>query len=77
MSEHQSVRQSVVVAREDERGGKRLMGYVVGEEEVTAAELKRHLRKRLPEYMVPEAILMLEEMPVTANGKIDRKRLPM
>ncbi|HKX29664.1 MAG TPA: condensation domain-containing protein, partial [Blastocatellia bacterium] len=44
--------------------------------EVTAAELKRHLRERLPGYMVPEAIVMLNEMPVTANGKIDRRRLP-
>jgi acyl carrier protein len=49
---------------------------VVGEEGATAAELKRHLRERLPEYMIPEAILMLEEMPATASGKIDRKRLP-
>ena len=76
LNEHRSVRQSVVVAREDERGGKRLVGYVVGEEGVTAAELKRHVRERLPEYMVPEAIVVLEEMPLTANGKIDRKRLP-
>ena len=71
------MKQSVVVASEDERGGKRLLGYVVGEEEATAAELKRYLRERLPEYMVPEAIVMLEEMPLTANGKIDRKRLPV
>ena len=41
------------------------MGYVVGAEGVTAAELKRHVRERLPEYMAPEAILILEEMPVT------------
>jgi amino acid adenylation domain-containing protein len=46
-------------------------------EEVTApAELKSQLRARLPEYMVPEAIVMLEKMPLSANGKIDRKRLP-
>ena len=76
LNEHRSVRQSVVVAREDERGGKRLVGYVVGEEGVTAAELKS-IRERLPEYMVPEAIVILEEMPITANGKIDRKRLPV
>src|SRR5262249_16657834 len=46
-------------------------------EGTTSAELKRHLRERLPEYMVPEAILILEEMPLTPNGKIDRKRLPL
>jgi amino acid adenylation domain-containing protein len=77
LEEHGSVKQSVVVAREDERGRKRLLGYVVGEEGTTAAELKIHLRERLPEYMVPEAILMLEEMPLTMNGKIDRRRLPI
>ena len=76
LNEHGSVKQSVVAASNDERGGKRLLGYVVGEEGATAAELKRHLRERLPEYMVPEAILKLDEMPVTASGKIDRKRLP-
>jgi acyl transferase domain-containing protein/acyl carrier protein len=76
LNEHSSVRQSVVIAREDERGGKRLLGYVVGEEEATVAELKRHLRKRLPEYMVPETILFLDEMPLLLSGKIDRDRLP-
>ncbi len=76
LNEHRSVKQSVVVAREDENGGKRLLGYVVGEGGVTAAELKSYVRERLPEYMVPEAIMILEEMPLTANGKVDRKRLP-
>ena len=76
LDEHWAVRQSIVVAEEHERGGKRLIGYVVGEEAATPAELKRHLRERVPEYMVPEAILILEEMPLTANGKINRKRLP-
>ena len=76
LNEHRGVRQSAVLAREDERGDKRLVGYVVGEDDATPAELKRYLRERLPEYMVPEPILTLEEMPVTANGKIDRKRLP-
>ena len=75
LNEHRSVKQSVVVVREDERGDKRLVGYVVGEE-ANAAELKRHVRERLPEYMAPESIMVLEEIPTTANGKIDRKRLP-
>jgi amino acid adenylation domain-containing protein len=77
LNKHRLVRQSVVVARADGRGGKRLMGYVVGAEGVTAVELKKHLRGQVPEYMVPETILILEEMPVTANGKIDHRRLPM
>jgi len=77
LDEHRCVKQSVVIAREDERGDKRLVGYVVGEEGATAAELKKRVRERLPEYMVPEVILVLEELPLTANGKIDRKKLPM
>jgi amino acid adenylation domain-containing protein len=76
LNEHRSVKQSVVVASKDERGRKRLQGYVVAEG-VTSTELKKHIRERLPEYMVPETIGVLEEMPVTANGKIDRKRLPV
>jgi amino acid adenylation domain-containing protein/non-ribosomal peptide synthase protein (TIGR01720 family)/FkbM family methyltransferase len=76
LSEHRSVRQCIVVASEDEGRGKRLLAYVVGETEVTAPSLKRYVRERLPEYMVPEAILVLEEMPLTANGKIDRGKLP-
>jgi amino acid adenylation domain-containing protein len=76
LDEHPSVKQSVVIAREDERGGKRLIGYVVGEEVATASELKKHLQERLPDYMVPEAILVLEKIPTTANGKIDRQALP-
>jgi acyl-coenzyme A synthetase/AMP-(fatty) acid ligase/acyl carrier protein len=76
LEEHRSVRQSVVVAREDERGDKRLIGYVIGEDDLTTTELKSYLRERLPAYMAPGDILILKEMPVTANGKIDLKRLP-
>jgi acyl carrier protein len=76
LNEHRSVKQSLVIAREDETGGRRLIGYVVGEEGAKSAELKRHVGERVPEYMVPEAIVLLEEFPLTTNGKIDRKRLP-
>jgi amino acid adenylation domain-containing protein/FkbM family methyltransferase/non-ribosomal peptide synthase protein (TIGR01720 family) len=70
---HKSVRQSVVLAREDEPGIKRLVAYVVGE---GGPELKTYLTEVLPEYMVPSAIMQLEEFPLTANGKVDRKALP-
>jgi amino acid adenylation domain-containing protein len=76
LNEHRLVKESVVVMKDDEKGGKRLLGYVVGEEGATDAEIKRNLRERLPEYMIPEAILLLEEIPLTANGKVDRKKLP-
>jgi amino acid adenylation domain-containing protein len=75
LEEHRSVNQSVVIVNGDERGGERLIGYVVGETGTTSAELRRHVRERLPGYMVPEVIMVLEEMPLTENGKVDRKRL--
>src|SRR5262249_18686639 len=75
LNEHPQVRQSVVLVKECERGGKLLVGYVVGDKGGAAPSLKRHVRKRLPEYMVPSSIVALEEMPITANGKIDKKRL--
>ncbi|HKX27258.1 MAG TPA: amino acid adenylation domain-containing protein, partial [Blastocatellia bacterium] len=77
LNEHRLVKQSVVVTNGEESSGKMLVGYVVGEDGATASSLKMHLRERLPEYMIPSTIIMLKELPVTANGKIDRRRLPM
>jgi len=63
---------------EDERGSKRLVAYVAlsGERAPSAAELRGHLRGKLPEYMTPWAFVTLEQMPLTVNGKIDRRALP-
>jgi amino acid adenylation domain-containing protein len=76
LNSHAGVRQSVVLAREDEPGEKRLVGYVVGEVGISATELREHLQRRLPEYMTPGAYVLLEELPLTPNGKVDRKALP-
>ena len=80
LNEHRSVKQSVVIARDDERGEKQLVGYVVAEEGSASAELhadlQRHVRERLPEYMVPPAIMTLEKVPLTPNGKLNRRALP-
>jgi acyl carrier protein len=67
------VKQAVVVVREEQ-----LVGYVVGEREsnITGEELRERLKEELPEYMVPGVIGVLERMPLTANGKVDRKGLP-
>jgi aryl carrier-like protein len=72
---HPEVRDAAVVAGEDGTGGKRLVAYYTGEE-VGAEELRSHLTTMLPEYMTPAAYVRLEKLPLTANGKLDRRALP-
>jgi acyl carrier protein len=74
--EHPGVREAAVVAREDDGGDRRLVAYWTGPEEVGADRLRAHLLERLAEHMVPAAYVRLEAMPLTPNGKLDRKALP-
>ncbi|MCF5387535.1 AMP-binding protein, partial [Pseudomonas syringae] len=73
------VREAVVLARQDESAHKRLVAYVVGEENsaLSAVELRRELAASLAEYMVPSAFMVLDSFPLTANGKLDRRALPV
>ena len=79
LASHSSVHTSVVVAREDVPTEKRLVAYVVARDgaEVDASTLREHLKARLPEYMVPSSFVFLNTLPVTPNGKVDRKALPL
>ncbi len=76
LEKHAGVAEAVVVAHEAE-GQKRLAGYVIAtRSKPSGSELKRYLKERLPEYMVPADFVFLETMPLTPNGKVDRRALP-
>ncbi|MBK7660396.1 MAG: non-ribosomal peptide synthetase [Betaproteobacteria bacterium] len=78
LASHEAVRQCVVVAREAAPGDSRLVAYVVYRSggEPTVSELRRDLRRHVPDYMVPSVFVALEGIPLLANGKIDRGALP-
>ncbi len=72
------IKEAVVVAREDEANNKYLCAYIIGVEgqKLEVAKIREHLQKILPDYMVPSNFMQLDQMPITPNGKIDRKALP-
>ncbi len=75
---HPGVREAVALVREDVPGDKRLVAYVVTKTPApTVIELRECLKKQVPDYMVPSALIILERFPVTPNGKVDRKALPV
>jgi amino acid adenylation domain-containing protein len=78
LAQHEAVAQCVVSGRTTESGDKRLVGYVVWEpgQTVVLTELRRYLSERLPDYMIPGQWVVLEELPSTASGKLDRAALP-
>jgi amino acid adenylation domain-containing protein/non-ribosomal peptide synthase protein (TIGR01720 family) len=78
LNEHPAVRESVVITHEEVTREKRLVAYVVPRngEPFSAEDLRSHLQQRLPEYMLPAVIVEMKALPLTLNGKIDRRALP-
>ena len=78
LKQHPAIQQAVVVAREDKPGNKRLVAYVVSDPSTkpTQTELRNVLKKQLPDYMVPSTIILLDKLPLSPNGKVDRSALP-
>ena len=78
LRQHRAINETVVVVREDNPGDQRLVAYLVPVHgsAPTAAELRDFLREKLPEYMVPSAFVTLSAMPLTPNGKVNRRALP-
>ncbi|MEU5002658.1 amino acid adenylation domain-containing protein, partial [Streptomyces sp. NPDC021622] len=82
LARHESVAQAAVVAREDQPGRPQLVGYVTPAPDaaengsIEGAELRHFVSALLPDYMVPAAVLVLPRLPLTANGKLDRRALP-
>ncbi|HJT74004.1 MAG TPA: amino acid adenylation domain-containing protein, partial [Chitinophaga sp.] len=75
LHQYPQIAQAVVVARSDDKGIKRLVGYLAVQGELDKEALVAYLKERLPEYMIP-VFVILDKLPLTANGKVDKKALP-
>jgi len=76
LNSHPAIRQSVVIPQQEENGLLRLVAYIVSESEMDQEEIRAFLQNRLPDYMVPSIFISLDELPLTSNGKINKKALP-
>jgi len=75
--QHEQIKEAVAIVREDDTNDKRLVAYIVGTESALDIEaIRAHLKIRLPDYMIPAAFVFLDRLPLTTNGKLDRKSLP-
>ena len=79
LSQHPDLLQNIVIVREDVPGDKKLVAYVVASTETTPTngEIRQFLRQQLPEYMIPSVFVFLDTIPLTPNGKVNRRALPV
>lgn len=73
---HPKIKEAIVMARENEDGDKYLCAYFMADQQTAVVELRKYLSKDLPDYMIPAYFIQLEEIPLTRNGKVNRKALP-
>src|SRR5690606_1937947 len=73
---HPQIKQAVVLAKDDKAGNKRLIGYVVPNRQYNKNAVISFVESRLPDYMVPRMLMEMQEIPLTSNGKVDKKSLP-
>ncbi len=73
---HGAIKEAVVSTKDDSSGNKYLCAYIAGTRELTIGELREYLSKDLPDYMIPSYFMQMDKLPLTSNGKIDRKALP-
>ena len=77
LNKHPQVREAAATVHEDQKGNKRIVGYVVPKNEILSIEvLREFLQEKLPYYMIPGLFMTIQKMPLTPNAKIDRKALP-
>ncbi|KNY26442.1 non-ribosomal peptide synthetase [Pseudobacteroides cellulosolvens] len=76
LTEHDLVKDAVVIDRDDEKGNKYLCAYMVCDREAVVSEIREYLSKRLPNYMVPAYFVIMDKLPITPNGKINRNDFP-
>ena len=77
LATHVAVQECIVLVREDAPGEKRLIAYVVLKQITSVSDLSSYLKENLPDYMIPSAFVILDALPLTLNGKVDRRELPI
>lgn len=77
LNSHPEIKQAVVIAAPDISGNKRLIAYLASDSvSISSTDIRQFLKQKLPNYMIPSALVVLEDLPLTPNGKVDRRSLP-